>query len=416
MIMSNNNFYLFNRKYYITDRVSDLISINEELYNSEIVSINSVYENNPHIIPLKTTYPGLLIGSGYGHDYKHEDDTMKKEAFKIGFHFDFTTGMPIIPGSSVKGLLRSCFPQKSVKTKHFSDEFRENRRNFIRHVLRCNLEITCTFDVDALDDEIFHGKRDGKPIPIYERDVFFDAVPVSVNNTKVCLFDSDYITPHIQDGLTYEMSMLKNPEPLKFLKVSPSVIYRFEFRFFNSQVCFELTAEKKMKLFEYLILTLGLGAKTNVGYGQFEKTFAIETDTSYLPIENFNPIKIEENKNIEDTTKKKNFSDDTKSEKRKEEEILKQEQNKEFKEQRKESLEKLSTVIEVNKPYVGKVVELIPDNDTYKINLKEVNITVNRKIIKEAKKGIMISLNKEYLITFITIKEPFVFTVSEKYT
>src|SRR5690554_3416875 len=50
---------------------------------------------------LYTTYPGLLIGSGYQHESGGENE------FKIGFFFDYTTGLPQIPGSSVKGVLRS---------------------------------------------------------------------------------------------------------------------------------------------------------------------------------------------------------------------------------------------------------------------------------------------------------------------
>ncbi len=55
---------------------------------------------------LQTTYPGLLIGTGYTHG------TNLMGELKIGFFFDHTTGLPIIPGSSVKGLLRSMFPMQ----------------------------------------------------------------------------------------------------------------------------------------------------------------------------------------------------------------------------------------------------------------------------------------------------------------
>lgn len=267
--MANNNFFLFNRKYFTVNSFVDLHNLNNELFNSEIVHIDRIVQKDIHLIHLNTTYPGLLIGSGYGHDYKHESESMKNEAFKIGFHFDFTTGMPIIPGSSIKGMLRSCFPQESVKTKKLSKEFRLFRADFITDILKNKLNISSDVNITALKDEIFHGISDGMPIPIYERDVFFDAVPISVNNSKRQLLDDDYITPHVKENMSYEMAMLKNPEPLKFLKVSPKVLYRFEFKLNNSRICREVTAEKKLKLLEYLLLTLGIGAKTNVGYGQF---------------------------------------------------------------------------------------------------------------------------------------------------
>ncbi|MEZ4966913.1 MAG: RAMP superfamily CRISPR-associated protein [Saprospiraceae bacterium] len=56
-----------------------------------------------HSFRLKTTYPGLLIGSGYQHETGAEGE------LKLGFFFDHTSGLPVIPGSSVKGVLRSVF-------------------------------------------------------------------------------------------------------------------------------------------------------------------------------------------------------------------------------------------------------------------------------------------------------------------
>ena len=71
---------------------------------------NSYFENDKidkeNKILLNTTYPGLLIGSGYIHEI---GSTNIENELKLGFFFDHTTGLPIIPASSVKGLLRSAF-------------------------------------------------------------------------------------------------------------------------------------------------------------------------------------------------------------------------------------------------------------------------------------------------------------------
>ena len=56
-----------------------------------------------HAFQLTTLYPGLLAGSGIVHDVKAD------EALKLGMSFDQTTGLPYIPGSSVKGVLRNAF-------------------------------------------------------------------------------------------------------------------------------------------------------------------------------------------------------------------------------------------------------------------------------------------------------------------
>ena len=64
---------------------------------------------------LKTVYPGLLIGLGYSHDpvkikkdvQNNEQITKDTEAIQLGFSLDYTTGLPIIPGSTVKGVIKS---------------------------------------------------------------------------------------------------------------------------------------------------------------------------------------------------------------------------------------------------------------------------------------------------------------------
>jgi CRISPR-associated protein Cmr6 len=54
------------------------------------------------------------------------------------------------------------------------------------------------------------------------------------------------------------------------VKVLPEVQFEFAFQLKNSQVLPALTAANKLDLFQQILLDLGVGAKTNVGYGQFE--------------------------------------------------------------------------------------------------------------------------------------------------
>jgi Uncharacterized protein predicted to be involved in DNA repair (RAMP superfamily) len=95
---------------------------------------------------------------------------------------------------------------------------------------------------------------------VYNRDIFFDAVPVRSFNQGNKFLDSDYLAPHKEP--------LKNLIPLLFLKVLPQVEYRFEFQLTNNGI----DAKHKLLLFRQIILDLGLGAKTNVGYGQFDES------------------------------------------------------------------------------------------------------------------------------------------------
>ena len=49
-------------------------------------------------------YPGLLVGIGNAHNAG-----VSSEEIAVGFSFDYVTGQPYVPGSTVKGVLRSHF-------------------------------------------------------------------------------------------------------------------------------------------------------------------------------------------------------------------------------------------------------------------------------------------------------------------
>ena len=194
---------------------------------------------------LDTTYPGLLIGSGYMHGLSSDHDV------KIGFYFDHTTGLPIIQGSSVKGMLRSCF---GFSMENQSDPYAEQKHEYIKELMGKS-----DLDVKALAQEIFEGidSESGKVKSIYERDIFYEA---RVLRTKGFLLRDDYLAPHGDNPL-------KNPVPLRFVKVAPEVSFEFSFDLKDSVLA---TGDEKEKLFLELLQEFGIGAKTNVGYGQFE--------------------------------------------------------------------------------------------------------------------------------------------------
>jgi CRISPR-associated protein Cmr6 len=194
---------------------------------------------------LDTIYPGLLIGSGYTHGLSSDYDA------KIGFYFDHTTGLPLIQGSSVKGMLRSCF---GLAVKGQNDKYENEKHELINSLLKEKV------DVKALANEIFEGlDQEGKPMSIYSRDIFYEARVVRV---KKELLSDDYITPHGEDPF-------KNPTPIRFIKVAPEVTFEFNFDLKDSKTL-GVSADEKEMLFLGLLQEFGIGAKTNVGYGQFK--------------------------------------------------------------------------------------------------------------------------------------------------
>ena len=276
--MKENLGKLFYKDYFSNIRYNDseddkteIKRKNEKLTMASLFVINNECNNSEQCISVKIQYPGLVTGVGINHEAKIEGE------FKLGVHFDYTYGMPVIYGSSVKGLLRSAFPQSASEINKEKNQAKytkkrkisEAKTEFIKDYLK---EIGVDFnaiDIDELRDEIFEGKKKNKegemkPVSIYKRDIFFDAVIITPNEKKLIL-ESDSITPHIKKGESYEESMLKNPVPLTFLKIASGVTMEFRFSLQDGII----KASQKKDLFKKILLDLGIGAKTNVGYGQF---------------------------------------------------------------------------------------------------------------------------------------------------
>ena len=197
---------------------------------------------------LQTIYPGLMIGTGNPHDLK------SKGSIYSGFSFDYVTGLPYIPGSSVKGVLKSVFPTKE-DTK---DDINQQKMKYIKSLLKPGLS----------DEEVYGFKDD-----IFEdNDVFLDAYPcpTSKKNTKQQCLALEFITPH--------SDIIKNPIPINCLKVKPGVSFEFGFYLNDCQLSdglqitdgLKITVKEKIELFKTILTDVGIGAKTNVGFGQLE--------------------------------------------------------------------------------------------------------------------------------------------------
>lgn len=250
--MTNLNL-LFNKTYYSElgkDESSFSKSLerhNKKIFNtvfdhkndyrpSKIASENDVNDGKKGIVLLKTVYPGLLVGSGNPHGSHQSNDDIN-----LGFSFDYVSGQPYIPGSSVKGILRSKFKQCP-----------EAVAEILKTVLEVNLGEDEVRIIKVLETDIFEGK-----------DVFLDAVVYDGEPINGRLMGPDYITPH--------SSPIKNPVPVLFVKLLPEVRFEFRFKLYDSEIeNVKITAGKKKHLFKELLKFFGVGAKTNVGYGNFE--------------------------------------------------------------------------------------------------------------------------------------------------
>lgn len=231
---------------------------------------------------LETTYPGLLVGSGINHGSGLLGE------MKLGFFFDYTTGLPLLAGSSVKGVLRSAFPQgyrvaatKGQKNAQHSDLLRQ-KEDQVRAYLQMQLEkvnpgVEWTDElIEALEVFLFGAYEVKKSnLSMAGRVVFHDAYPLNANRVKIngrlthTYLGQDFITPH-KSRKSDLPDALANPVPINFLKVLPGVLFKFQFRLHDfNHAAGTLTKDQIATLFQNLLLDLGAGAKTNVGYGQF---------------------------------------------------------------------------------------------------------------------------------------------------
>ena len=245
---SANMNYIFNVEYfdYTTEKQVEKANAQIREYEYPPVKMFEELKNERgyESFVLYTTYPGLLMGSGNLHDISC------KGAYKLGFSFDYVNGLPYLPGSSLKGILRSAFPgqHKEDKEEYSSYLVGLMEELGIKHVQPGELE--------ALEEEIFDFQ-----------DVFLGAYPDSEQRGRRTYFDSEYITPH---------KPLKNPNPISFLKVKAGVGMRFHFLIKDGQI---LSAEEKVRLFKKLSLEFGVGAKTNIGFGKFVESRPKESIT-----------------------------------------------------------------------------------------------------------------------------------------
>lgn len=206
------------------------------------------------VVYMKVQAPGLLIGSGLAHGLPGSEEDVK-----TGLQFDYTSGLPVIPGSSVKGVIRSAFP--TIKEdKGQPNEADDEKLNYIRSLIadipQVNKLVLEDEDILELGNQMFN-----------YGDIFADALLVGYGTrmkqhgpVKQVLAE-DYITPHTGGPLA-------QPVPIKIVKVAPGVTFAFCFKFSETKIGAKVvSASMKKALCTAILQDLGVGAKTNVGYG-----------------------------------------------------------------------------------------------------------------------------------------------------
>lgn len=232
---------------FVEEQVESAISVNTDV-------LEVLRSADYSVVNMRVQAPGLLIGSGLAHGLPGSEEDVK-----TGLQFDYTSGLPVIPGSSVKGVIRSAF--STIKEdKEQSNEADSEKLNYIKSLIADIPEFSSLVledkDILELGNQMFnHG------------DIFADALLVGYGTrmkqhgpVKQVLTE-DYITPHTGGPLA-------QPIPIKIVKVAPGVTFAFCFKFNETKIGAKVvSASMKKALCAAILQDLGVGAKTNVGYG-----------------------------------------------------------------------------------------------------------------------------------------------------
>lgn len=198
---------------------------------------------------LKVLFPGVYAGLGYEHGLPKQDADIKN-----GFSFDYTTGLPYIPGSSLKGMLRSHFIDHAPDVAQLLDVTLETLRDI---------------------EELIFGNRppqeDGVEDAMEEQSgicTFYDVFPVLMD-TAAPLMAEDNLAPHEE--------ALKEPKLIKTVRLAPGSQLRFYFHLPDVEYGRNTNGKKInskdiCKLFQSLLVDWGIGAKTHVGYGNLKRS------------------------------------------------------------------------------------------------------------------------------------------------
>lgn len=278
-----NQHYEFWVRYYKellhNDKLLQSNSFNQKIsgYTWKASSLSIPMQDNA--VYMKTIYPGLLAGLGMPHNsgLAATQDKAAQAEIQMGFSLDPVTGLPVIPGTTIKGILRSAFIRNPAYVHMLIQEI-TGKEHSVMECKRLEMEIFGTrHPYDPAKPETNSDSRKGK-------DIFLDAFPVQPDK-KNHLMGLDFITPHLADDEAYQG--LTEPNPNAMLKVMPGVVFQFRFILHDSDL---MDKEHKRTLFTRILEDFGAGAKTNTGYGRLE---TVEPEKTYYGYLNVDPASVQ---------------------------------------------------------------------------------------------------------------------------
>ena len=164
---------------------------------------------------------------------------------ETGMILDRNLGVPYIPASSVKGVLRlAC--AINIARKDGSNEVDLENETLVKY---------------------FGSESDSKP----KRGqlVILDVYPKAISQLKI-----DIMNPHNQNyysGKNKQPVETESPNPIKFLTVPKGTEFIFNFAFLSFSKEAKCDENELNDIIDTAFKTVGFGGKTSIGYGRFER-------------------------------------------------------------------------------------------------------------------------------------------------
>lgn len=254
------------------------VAINKRLASNADV-LNRIHERQTDILKTTALQGGMVweltatlsspFVSGLGSGHPTE----------TGFILDRNTGLPCIPASAIKGVLRLACGLHIEQTE--PDSVKEQRDKNGQSTGQWEIP-----DTHPLFRRYFGDTDTGKKDGVRGQIAFLDAFPAALPQDGR-LFKTDIMNPHFGKYYAGEQEQgpleTESPIPVKFLAVNSGV--RFVFRCLVLPLPeraadapdagvfspFDEQDEKNVQaLFEIACTQLGFGGKTSVGYGRFD--------------------------------------------------------------------------------------------------------------------------------------------------
>lgn len=229
-----------------------------------------IYEKAGYeIINFKAALKSPLI-TGIGQPHPNE----------VGMVFDHTIGIPYIPASSVKGIVRFAHMLELIKSDNWSDYTDKDDK----YIVESNLKtlIPDIFGGDA--DEVKEGKKKTKKLK--GKVIFLDAYPDKVPDLHVDIMNPHYGQYYSDDENKIPPADYLDPTPIKFLTVKPGTVFTFKALVSKDS---DFLLEPVKNAFQNALEDEGVGAKTAVGYGRFEIQSGVDEKDSLSKYEPTGP-------------------------------------------------------------------------------------------------------------------------------